>query len=160
MFLSAVWLSFWRHPFAAEDPLLSKWCNAKFLQICSDEETSSSTSWMAGRWIYFQQILIFGWTFPLTEPRLQSFGMHTCIKRASDLLYVALDKSISQMHKHKRPILPQTYTQTHSGWPGQTVSGCEKVISVPSARDSPVGPDLLWVSHRPPVEFTHQSYLY
>ncbi len=32
-------LSFWRHPFTAEDPLVSKWCNATFLQICSDEET-------------------------------------------------------------------------------------------------------------------------
>ncbi len=30
-------LSFWRHPFTAEDPLVSKWCNAKFLQICSDD---------------------------------------------------------------------------------------------------------------------------
>ncbi len=28
-------LSFWRHPFTAEDPLVSKWYNAKFLQICS-----------------------------------------------------------------------------------------------------------------------------
>ncbi len=27
-----------RHPFTAEDPLVSKWCNAKFLQICSDEK--------------------------------------------------------------------------------------------------------------------------
>ncbi len=26
-------LSFWRHPFTAEDPLLSKWCNATFFQI-------------------------------------------------------------------------------------------------------------------------------
>ncbi len=26
-------LSFWRHPFTAEDPLLSKWCNTKLLQI-------------------------------------------------------------------------------------------------------------------------------
>ncbi len=25
-------LSFWRHPFTAEDPLVSKWCNATFLQ--------------------------------------------------------------------------------------------------------------------------------
>ncbi len=37
-------LSFWRHPFTAEDPLVSKWCNVKFLQICFDEETNSSTS--------------------------------------------------------------------------------------------------------------------
>ncbi len=26
-------LSFWRHPFTAEHPLLNKWCNATFLQI-------------------------------------------------------------------------------------------------------------------------------
>ncbi len=31
-------LSFWRHPFTAEDPLVSKWWNAKFLKISSDEE--------------------------------------------------------------------------------------------------------------------------
>ncbi len=31
-------LSFWRHPFTAEHPLVSKWCNAKFLQICSDNK--------------------------------------------------------------------------------------------------------------------------
>ncbi len=37
-------LSFWRHPFTAEDPLVSKWCTATFLQICFDEETNSSTS--------------------------------------------------------------------------------------------------------------------
>ncbi len=39
--------SFWRHPFTAEDPLVSKSCDANFLQICSDVETNSSTSWMA-----------------------------------------------------------------------------------------------------------------
>ncbi len=33
MFLSAVWTLIWRHPFTAEDPLVSKWCNATFLQI-------------------------------------------------------------------------------------------------------------------------------
>ncbi len=32
-FYQLFWLSFWRHPFTAEDQLLSKWCNAKFLQI-------------------------------------------------------------------------------------------------------------------------------
>ncbi len=30
-------LSFWRHPFTAEDPLVSKWFNARFLQICFNE---------------------------------------------------------------------------------------------------------------------------
>ncbi len=31
-------LSFWRHPFTAVDPLISKWCNAKFLQTFFDIE--------------------------------------------------------------------------------------------------------------------------
>ncbi len=35
-------LSFWWHPFTAEDPLVSKWWNATFLQICSDREANSS----------------------------------------------------------------------------------------------------------------------
>ncbi len=56
-------LSFWRHPFTAEHPLLSKWWHAAFLQICSDEETNSSTSRFAWGWAHFQ--LIFGWTLPL-----------------------------------------------------------------------------------------------
>ncbi len=33
--------SFWRHPFTAEDPLVSKSCNATFLKIYSVEETNS-----------------------------------------------------------------------------------------------------------------------
>ncbi len=42
--------SFWRHPFTAEHPLVSKSCNATFLQICSHEQTISSTCWMAWGW--------------------------------------------------------------------------------------------------------------
>ncbi len=48
-YLSAVWSLFWWHPFTAEDPWASKWCNAKFLQMCSEEETNSFTfgmTWM------------------------------------------------------------------------------------------------------------------
>ncbi len=37
--------SFWWHPFTAEDPLVRKWSKAKFLR--SNEETNSSTSWVA-----------------------------------------------------------------------------------------------------------------
>ncbi len=33
MFYKLFGLSFWRHPFTAEDPLVSKWWNATFLQI-------------------------------------------------------------------------------------------------------------------------------
>ncbi len=39
-------LSFWRHPFTAKNQFVSKQCNAKFLQICSDQE-KKSCSWMA-----------------------------------------------------------------------------------------------------------------
>ncbi len=50
-------LSFWRHPFTVKDPSVSKWCNAKFLQIYSKEETNSRVN--------FQQTFIFRWTIPL-----------------------------------------------------------------------------------------------
>ncbi len=54
--------SFWRHPFTAEDPLVSKWCNAKILQIhCFDEETNSYI--LDG--LKVSKIFIFGWTIPL-----------------------------------------------------------------------------------------------
>ncbi len=49
-------LSFWRHPFTAEDPLLSKWCNAKLFLICSDEKTKSST-WITWTWVHFLSFL-------------------------------------------------------------------------------------------------------
>ncbi len=58
-------LSFCWHPFTAEHPLVSKWCNAKFIRICSDEETNSSTSWMAWEWVKFQQMFVFSWNIPL-----------------------------------------------------------------------------------------------
>lgn len=38
MFLQVFGLSLWRHLFTAEDLLVSKGYNAKFLQICFDEE--------------------------------------------------------------------------------------------------------------------------
>ncbi len=47
-------LSFWWHPFTTDDPLVSKWCNATFLQTCSDEKTNSSTYWMAWGWVHLQ----------------------------------------------------------------------------------------------------------
>ncbi len=54
--------SFWRHPFTS---LVSKWCNAKFLQICSHEETNSSTSWKA-----YQQIFIFWVNYSFNTSKL------------------------------------------------------------------------------------------
>ncbi len=38
MFLSAIWTLILTARITAEDPLVSKRCDAKFLQICSDEE--------------------------------------------------------------------------------------------------------------------------
>ncbi len=67
-------LSFWRHPFTAEDPLVSKWCNATCLKICSDEERNSFTSWMGWWWVYFHQIFIFGWTIPLIKSGVGNVG--------------------------------------------------------------------------------------
>ena len=56
-------LSFWRHPFTAEHPLLRHWCNATFLQI-----------WWRNKLIYILDGLrvsifffFFGWTTPLNE---------------------------------------------------------------------------------------------
>ncbi len=33
VFFQLFGLSFWQHPFTAVDPLVSKWCNATFLQM-------------------------------------------------------------------------------------------------------------------------------
>ncbi len=52
--------SFWRHPFTADDPLVNNWCDAKFLQICFNEETNS---WMSWRSANFQ----FEWTIPVGQ---------------------------------------------------------------------------------------------
>ncbi len=51
---------FWRHPFTTEDPLVSKWCNDTFFQMCFDEETNSYALWMAWGWTNVQQIFFFG----------------------------------------------------------------------------------------------------
>ncbi len=65
-------LSFWRHPFTAEDPLVSKWSNATFLQICSDEETNSMLILDGLRVkVHFQQFFNFGWTVPLKSMQLK-----------------------------------------------------------------------------------------
>ncbi len=46
MFLICCLDSFWRHPFTAEDLMVSEWCNVKFLQICSHEETNLHLGWL------------------------------------------------------------------------------------------------------------------
>ncbi len=59
-------LSFWRHPFTAQDPLMSKWWNAKFLQICSDEETKSKCVSKYSANVRFLGEL-FLWNIPIFE---------------------------------------------------------------------------------------------
>ncbi len=86
MFYQLFGLSFWRHPFTAEDPLVSKWFNATFLLICSHEETNSSTSRMVRRWIHFQQISILGWTIPLIWTNMFKF-----FQAAIHIYFIALN---------------------------------------------------------------------
>ncbi len=57
-FYQLLGLSFWRHPFTAEHPLLRQWCNDTFLQIWW-RNNLSSTSRMAWGWTHFQQIIFF-----------------------------------------------------------------------------------------------------
>ncbi len=63
MWIIVVFLSFWRHPFTAEDPFMNMWLNATFLQICSSEETNSSTPWMAEGEYIFSKCLFLGELF-------------------------------------------------------------------------------------------------
>ncbi len=66
MVLSAVWTLILTAPIHCRGPIMSKWCNATLLQICSDEETNSSTSWMAWVSKHFWLIKIVQ-TIPLTH---------------------------------------------------------------------------------------------
>ncbi len=57
-------LSFWRHPFTAEDSMVSKWYNTKFLHICRRNKLIYILNpWT---WVHFPQTFIFGWTISLT----------------------------------------------------------------------------------------------
>ncbi len=59
MFLSGVWALNLTAPILfIEDLLVSKRRNSTFLQISSDEETSSPTSLMVWGWVNSQQIFI------------------------------------------------------------------------------------------------------
>ncbi len=63
-------LSFWRHPFTAEDPL---WAIDVMLHFSKSDEETNSTSWLAWRWVNFQQNFNFGWTIPLIFDNLSAF---------------------------------------------------------------------------------------
>ncbi len=100
-------LSFWR--IAVFTPLVSKWCNAKLLQICSDEEINSSTSWMAWGWVIIhldkekyiliknitQQLKICYISLTLNVKTVWVFDMDCRIKRFVDDLKNILIQSYS-----------------------------------------------------------------
>ncbi len=52
MFLSAVWTLILTAPIRCRGSIGERW-NAKFLQMCSDEETNLFTSWMSWGWVHF-----------------------------------------------------------------------------------------------------------
>ncbi len=58
-FYQLVGLSFWRHPFTAENPSVSKWCNVIHFTK-SDAETNSSTSWKPGDDYISVNVLFWG----------------------------------------------------------------------------------------------------
>ncbi len=88
MFLSAVWTLILTAPIHRRASIGEPRCNATFLQICSDEETNSSTSWMTwGRgWAHFQQMFIFGWTPLLIHVTLHTHSSFKTRRRPQKLL--------------------------------------------------------------------------
>ncbi len=60
-------LSFWRHPFTAEDPLVNKWFNAQFLQT-NMFLWRSKLGWPEGEYIFcskWQFLFNFSWMYIL-----------------------------------------------------------------------------------------------
>ncbi len=86
-------LSFWRHPFTAEHPLLRQWCNATFLQIWWRNKLIYILDGL--RMSYFQQIFIFfvNYSFKAKIQRLPACAKHF-FKLRLLLLFVSL--AISQ----------------------------------------------------------------
>ncbi len=123
-------LSFWRHPFTAEHPFVRQWCNDTFLQICSDEETNSSTSWMA--WVNSFTFFWGGWTIT-TNVQAENYGpfsilllivfltlhLHSCFINFINVTYWLFQKGPFQ------PNLVWTDLALSVGW------GCVTAPAVP-----------------------------
>ncbi len=125
--------------------------NAKFIQICSDEETNSSTSWMACGWEHFQQIFIFGWTVPLNCHFKFSFEWRTTLKWSfvrSWQAYIKLSEKTDNLTGKWTSRKTVRWTETarvwwsyslSSRWLGQKLSGgvyTSTTISFPPWLDS------------------------
>ncbi len=84
--LSAVWTLIVTAPIRCRGSIVM----LNFIQICSDEETNSSTSWMACGWILFSAFTFFGVNYSFKQPFVD--------------VDVSLD-SISDIHRIKTPHL-------------------------------------------------------
>ncbi len=102
-------LSFWRHPFTAEDPLLRQWCCDTFLQICWRNKLIFILDGL--RVSNFKQMFIFGWTMTLTPKASQwaVLHIHTHFKRYA----------VIQPNEQMFPSQIQTWARLlrHSGGP-------------------------------------------
>ncbi len=100
--------SFWRHPFTAMDPLLSKWYKAKFLQICSHFWLSYSfnkyTEHKQGHFVMFTTLLaILGVTGSKREDQIwqKTWSLFRKHLLAEILLYMQIWGKCSSTSAHK-----------------------------------------------------------
>ncbi len=79
--------------------MLTKWCNDKFLQIYSDEETNSSTSWMAWRWVHFSPLYgdIITLLGDMTEKKKKTHANLLCGKKVGGGECLYFTKSIGSL---------------------------------------------------------------
>ncbi len=102
-------LSFWRHPFTAEHPLVKQWWMLHFSK--SDEETNSSTSLISWGWVYFQQIFIFWWLIPLisraivTNSTVPNVCMDTELRYTSDIWWLRCSQSLPRSQTGERQMM-------------------------------------------------------
>ncbi len=70
--------------------IVNKCFNATSLQICSEEDTNSSTPRMAWGWVNHQYIFIFGWIIPLIKSLNHQWQILLSIYHCILLLYIKL----------------------------------------------------------------------
>ncbi len=77
----------------------------------SDEETNSSTSWMARGWRPFQQILICGWTTPLMSmtPPAVACNMWKLLYRRGKIISEYWQMSVCSSHSYNLNPLLKTF---------------------------------------------------
>ncbi len=74
-------LSFWRHPFTAEDPLVNKWCNAKLLQIWWWSKLIYILDLGLG-WVHFSKLKFWlNYSININDDDVFRWCSSTCVKR-------------------------------------------------------------------------------